>query len=112
MPLLKKGLPTQPHEMNLETTAYLPVPVRFDTCGLLLALSAACTVPVLVPFWVGVNVTLMVQLPIADTVDPHVVEDTAKSPVVEIKTPVSVTLWLFLRVNVFGGLVVPTVRDV
>jgi hypothetical protein len=90
---------------------YFPVPVRFEICGLLLALSDACTVPVLVPIAVGVNTTLMVQVPPGATLDPQNVEDTLKSPVVEIETPVSVVLRLFLSVNTFAGLVVPTVWD-
>lgn len=40
---------------------------------------------------------------------PQVVVETLKSPVVEITMLLSVMLWLFLRVNVFGRLVVPTV---
>lgn len=92
MPLLKKGLPTQPHEMNLETTAYLPVPVRFDVCGLLLALSAAFNVPVRVPFAVGLKTTLILQLAFAAKLLVHVVDETLKSPVVEITILVSATL--------------------
>ncbi len=34
---------------------------------------------------------------------------TAKSPVVEITMLLKVTVWLLVRVNVFGGLVVPTI---
>jgi hypothetical protein len=56
--------------------SYLPVPVRFEICGLLLALSDACTVPVLVPIAVGVNTTLMVQVPPGATLDPQNVEET------------------------------------
>jgi hypothetical protein len=94
-----------------EGLIYFPVPVRFEICGLLLALSDACTVPVLVPIAVGVNTTLMVQVPPGATLDPQNVEETLKSPVVEIETPVSVVLRLFLSVNTFATLVVPTVWD-
>ena len=40
----------------------MPLPVRLDVCGLLLALSLTLSCPVLVPVWVGVNVTLIVHL--------------------------------------------------
>lgn len=56
------------------------------------------------------NVTLMVQVPRAFKLVPQVVVETAKSPVVEIKTPVSATLWWLVSVKVFAVLVVPTVR--
>jgi hypothetical protein len=74
----------------------------------LLALSATCNVPVLVPTAVGLNTTLIVQLVFAARLAPQVVVETLKSPVVEITMLLSVTLWLFLSVNVFGRLVVPT----
>ncbi len=88
----------------------MPVPVRLDVCGLLLALSDTCRVPVLVPVAVGVNTTLMVQVPKAATLAPQLVVDTLKSPVVEIETLVSATFRWFVSVNTFAGLVVPTVR--
>src|ERR1700674_4240312 len=89
--------------------SYLPVPVRLEVCGLLLALSATFNFPVLVPTAVGLNTTLMVQLVLAARLAPQVVVETLKSPVVELTMLSSVTLWLFLSVNVFGRLVVPTV---
>ena len=92
--------------------SYLPVPVRLEVCGLLLASSATFNFPVLVPTAVGVNTTLIVQLVLATRLAPQLVVETLKSPVVEITTPLSATLWLFLRVNTFGRLVVPTVRAV
>ena len=94
---------------SLQPTFYLPVPVRLEDCGLLLALSATLNFPVLVPTAVGLNTTLMVQVALAARLAPQVVVETLKSPVVEITMLESVTLWLFLRVNVFGRLVVPTV---
>lgn len=48
--------------------ALVPLPVRLTVCGLLLALSAMLTVPVRVPVVVGMNVTLIVQLPLGGTV--------------------------------------------
>ena len=85
------------------------MPVRLEVCGLLLALSATFNLPVLVPVAVGLNTTLMVQLVLAARLAPQVVVETVKSPVVEITMLESATLWLFLSVNVFGRLVVPTV---
>ncbi len=90
---------------------YLPVPVSFEACGLLLALSVTVTIPVLVPVAVGVNVTLIVHLPLAARLDVQVVADTAKSPLVEIAMFSRLTLWLLVRVNVFAALVVPTVCE-
>ena len=89
--------------------SHLPVPVRLEVCGLLLALSVTLNFPVLVPTAVGLNTTLMVQFVLAARLAPQVVVETLKSPVVEITMLESVTLWLFLSVNVFGRLVVPTV---
>jgi hypothetical protein len=70
----------------------LPVPVRFDTCGLLLALSDTCTVPVSTPTPVGVNFTSMVQLAFEVNCVWQVVEETLKGPVVEITRFLSITL--------------------
>ena len=89
-------------------SAYLPVPVRFEICGLLLALSATCRVPVLVPVAVGVKVTLILQVVLAARLDPQVVVETAKFPVVVMVIPVSATLCLLLSVNTFAVVVVPT----
>ena len=74
----------------------------------MLALSLTLNCPVLVPVCVGVNVTLIVHLPLAARLVPQVLAETAKSPVVEIAMPVSATVWLLVRVNVFAALVVPT----
>ena len=49
----------------------MPVPVRLDVCGLLLALSLTLSCPVLAPVWVGLNVTF-VQ---ADVVDLSCLSD-------------------------------------
>jgi len=73
------------------TCSYLPVPVGFDTWGLLLALSLTLNCPVLVPVAVGVNVMLIVHLPFAAKLVPHVVAETAKSPVVEVAMLVNST---------------------
>jgi len=83
------------------------VPLRFDVCGLLQALLLTISVPVLVPTAFGANVTLMVHLLLAARLVVQVVADTAKSPVVEIAMLVNSTLWLLVRVILFGKLVVP-----
>ena len=86
----------------------IPVPVRFEVCGLLLALSLTLNCPVRVPIAVGVNVTLIVHLPLAARLVVHVVAEAAKSPVVEITILSSATIWLLVRVNVFAALVMPS----
>lgn len=62
---------------------YLPVPVRLNVCGLPMALSLTCKLPVLVPVAVGVKTTLIWQLVLAAKLVEHVVEETAKFPVAE-----------------------------
>jgi len=69
------------------------VPVSFDVCGLLLALSLTLNVPVLVPVAFGVNVTLIVHLLWLARLVVHVAVDNLKSPVVEIAMLVSATFW-------------------
>ncbi len=86
----------------------MPVPFRLAVCGLLLALSVTVSVPVLVPFVVGVNVTLIVHLLLAAKLLEQVVADTAKSPLGEIAMLSRLTLKLLVKVNVFGALVMPT----
>ncbi len=54
------------------TAGPIPVPVKVTLCGLPLALSLMLTAAVRVPVAAGVNVTLMVQLPLAATLDPQV----------------------------------------
>jgi len=84
------------------------VPDRVEVCGLPAALSATCREPVLVPDWVGWKTTLMVQLPPPLRVEPQVLAETAKSPVVEGEMPVKAVAPLFFRVNVLAALVAPT----
>jgi hypothetical protein len=71
----------------------LPVPVRLELCGLLLALSVTFNFPVLVPTAVGLNTTPIVQLALAARLVVQVVEETLKSPVVELTMLLSVTVW-------------------
>ena len=74
----------------------------------MLALSATCRVPVLVPVAVGVKVTLILHEVFAARLVPQPVVETAKSPVVVIVMPVSAPLCLFASVNTFAVLVTPT----
>jgi hypothetical protein len=54
------------------TAGAAPVPERLTVCGLPAALSEMLTVAARVPAAVGVNVTLIVQLPLAATELPQV----------------------------------------
>ena len=49
----------------------MPAPVRLTVCGLFAAESVNVSVPVMVPFTAGVNVTLTVQEPLAGIVPPE-----------------------------------------
>jgi len=73
------------------------------------ALSLTLSVPVRVPFAVGLNTTLTVHLPFDAKVVVQVVEETAKSPEVEMATLLSVAFKLLVNVNALAALVVPTV---
>jgi len=84
------------------------VPFRLEVCGLPTALSDTCNVPVSTPTPVGVNTTSIVQLAFEVNCDWHVVEETLKGPVVEIDRSLSITFWLFFRVNTFAALDFPT----
>ncbi len=84
------------------------MPFRFETCGLPTALSDTCNVPVNVPVCVGENTTSMVQLALEVKVLPHVVDETLKSPVVEIEMFLSWTFWLLVSLNAFAALFDPT----
>lgn len=83
-----------------------PLPVRLTVCGLFPALSVIVSVPVRVPDTVGVNVTLMVQLPFAATEVPHVLFGVAKSPEVAMLVIVTALLVKLLSVTDCGELVV------
>ena len=88
------------------------MPVRLDVWGLPCALSFTDKVPVRVPVAVGVNTTLILQLALAARLVVQVEVETLKSPDAEISMALSATLCLLVRVNIFAGLVVPTVRAV
>ena len=89
--------------------SYFPVPVNCEDWGLLPALSLTLRVPVLVPVAVGLNTTSMVHLPLPANVVVQVVEETAKSPVLEMTMLLSVAFRLLVNVNTLAALVVPTV---
>lgn len=59
-------------EMLTDTVGVVPVPLKLAVCGLLRALSFTVSVPLRLPVAVGLNVTLMVQLPRAATEVPQV----------------------------------------
>ena len=85
-----------------------PVPNRRMTCGLPAALSTILTEPVRAPVAVGVKVTLMVQVSLAETEVQSFV--CAKSPVAETLVTVSVESPLSVSVTVFAALVVLVAR--
>src|ERR1700678_1105430 len=87
---------------------YLPVPVRLEVCGLLLAESVTCKVPIAVPVAVGVNTTSIVHVALEVNCVPHVVEETLNSPVVVITMFLRIVLWWLSSLNAFAALVVPT----
>jgi hypothetical protein len=91
-------------------TGALPVPVRVTVCGLPPALSVMLTEAVRAPVAAGVNVTLIVQLPLAATELPQVLV-TAKSPgsvpVVPTLVIVKLAFPVLVRVTDCAALVVP-----
>ena len=87
---------------------YLPVPDRFEVCGLAKASLLTCRVPVCTPVPTGLNVTWIVHLVLAAKVDVQVLEVIAKLPVVEAETPVSDAVFsLLAKVKVLAALLVP-----
>src|SRR6202044_4156612 len=89
-------------------------PVSFTTCGVLPALSATVTAPVILPVLFGVKVTLKVHVEFAATLVPHVPKlAIAKSPLATIPLSVRDDVGeLFVNVTVCAGLVPPTASDV
>ncbi len=90
----------------------VPVPLKLTDCGLPLALSVSVRLPERLPVMVGVNVTLITQLPLAATevLVLHVVPvaATAKSPVAARLVKVSDAVPLLVTVTALAALVVPT----
>jgi hypothetical protein len=93
------------------TTGAVPVPVRLTVCGLPAALSEMLTAAVRVPAAVGVNVTLIVQLPLAATELPQVfvsAKSPALVPVMLMLVMLKLALPVLLRVTFCAALVTPT----
>jgi hypothetical protein len=57
--------------MSWSSLVYVPFPLVVITCGPLIELSFIVTEPVRMPFAVGVNVTLIVQVDPTDNEDPQ-----------------------------------------
>ena len=89
--------------------ASVPVPDKFNVCGLVLALSFIVNAPLRLPRAVGVNVTETAQLAPALSVlgDSGQVDVCAKSPEAATLEIVSGTVWLFFRVTLCFALVEP-----
>lgn len=83
-----------------------PMPCRVAVCGLVLALSTTVRVPEALPAAVGVKVTLIVQVPPAESDDGHVL--AAKGPVVDTLVIVSEVDCEFVRTTDWALLVDPT----
>lgn len=88
----------------------MPVPVRFTVCGLLAAASVIVRVPVRVPVWLGVNVTLTTQFALGARRTPlHPSLDMAKSPADGVTVSIcSEVLFGLVMVTFFGAEVVST----
>jgi hypothetical protein len=88
----------------------MPVPVRFTVCGLLAAPSVTVRVPVRVPVWLGVNVTLTTQFALGARRTPlHPSLDLAKSPADGVTVSIcSEELFGLVMVTFFGAEVVST----
>ena len=85
-----------------------PVPVRLIACGLTAASSVIVSVAVLAPGAVGVNVTLMVQLAPAATVEPQVFV-WAKSPLAAMLVMSKEPVPMLVRITACGALDVETI---
>jgi len=96
---------------RLAVAAAVPVPVRLTVCGLPATLSEMLTDAVRVPAAVGLNVTLIVQLPPPATELPQVFV-SAKSavlvPVMLMLVMLKLVFPVLLRVTLCAVLVVPT----
>ena len=86
-----------------------PVPVSDTTCGLPLALSLTVSEPVRVPVVVGLNLMLIVQLPLTAREVPQVPKPPqVKSPAMVSVPKLMVELPLFVKVTNCAALIVPT----
>lgn len=98
-----------PVELEESETA-CPPPLRVTVCGELPALSVIVRVPVGVPAAVGVNVTEIVQLAPAATLEPQVFV-SAKSPDAVTDVMDRAAVPELVRVTACAALVVPSVRE-
>jgi hypothetical protein len=92
-------------------TGATPTPERPTVCGLPPALSVMVTDAVRLPLAVGVNITLIVQLPPAASELPHVfvcAKSPAFAPVIAMLDRLKPALPVLPRVTVWGALVEPT----
>jgi len=103
--------PTEP-KLRLvgESFAAVPIPVRPTFSGLPAALSVTLRAAVRVPLAVGLNFTLMVQLPPAGNELPQVwvcAKSDALVPAIAMAVMVMLVVPVFLSVTVWAALVVP-----
>jgi hypothetical protein len=91
------------------TVGGTPLPVSVTVCGLPEALSVSVSVPVRAPLAVGVNVTLIVQLPPAAIVEGESGQlfVCAKSPVLAMPVINKGPVPEFVIITGWGALVVP-----
>jgi hypothetical protein len=86
-----------------------PVPVSDTTCGLPLALSLTVSKPVRVPVAVGLNLMLIVQLPLTARELPQVPRPPqVKSPEMLSVPKLTVELPVLVKVTNCAELIVPT----
>jgi len=94
------------------TLGAVPVPLKLTVCGLPLALSVSVRLPERLPVAVGVNITLITQLPPAATIVLVLqlvpLADTAKSPIAAMPVKVRDAVPLLVTVTALAALVVPT----
>ncbi len=91
--------------MGAAVACAMPVPARLTVCGLLVALSVTVMDPVYAPVAVGVDVTLMVQVPRAATVPPQVFVSVKPALATILVIAKAEAGLLFVNVTVIGLLV-------
>ena len=94
------------------TLGAVPVPLKLTVCGLPLALSVSVRLPERLPVAVGVNATLITQLPLAATGEVVLqvvpLAASAKSPVTAMIVKLKDAVPLLVTVTGLAALVVPT----
>jgi hypothetical protein len=79
----------------------VPVPIKLTVCGLFVAVSETVNVAVRLPGAVGLNFTLIVQVPFNATEPPHVlvsVKSAGSAPVTEMLMMVKLAFPVLVRV--------------